>query len=66
MSQCQYYEFVALDRPPTTDEVRELSTRTTITATSFVNEYHGAIPRVYTTSHHVQSCCAASAGSRAT
>lgn len=42
MSEYQYYEFVALDRPLTTveqTEVRELSTRATITATSFVNEY---------------------------
>jgi hypothetical protein len=42
VSEYQYYEFVALDRPLTTveqTEVRELSTRATITATSFVNEY---------------------------
>ena len=42
MSEYQYYEFVALDRPLTTAEqaeVRELSTRAAITATSFVNEY---------------------------
>jgi hypothetical protein len=42
VSEYQYYEFVALDRPLTTAEqaeVRELSTRATITATSFVNEY---------------------------
>jgi hypothetical protein len=38
VSEYQYYEFVALDRPLTTAEqaeVRELSTRATITATSF-------------------------------
>ena len=43
MSEYQYYEFLALDRPLTTAEqaeVRRLSTRATITATSFTNEYH--------------------------
>lgn len=43
MSEYQYYEFLALDRPLDTreqDEVRALSTRARITATSFVNEYH--------------------------
>lgn len=42
MSEYQYYEFVALDRPLTAAEqaeVRRLSTRATITATSFTNEY---------------------------
>jgi hypothetical protein len=39
----QYYEFLALDRPLDArqqDEVRALSTRASINATSFVNEYH--------------------------
>ena len=43
MSEYQYYEFVALDRSLTAAEqaeVRQLSTRATITATSFTNEYH--------------------------
>src|SRR5437660_956250 len=43
MSEYQYYEFLALDRPLTAeeqDEVREFSSRATITATSFTNEYH--------------------------
>lgn len=43
MSEYQYYEFLALDRPLNTAEqsqVRSLSTRARITATSFVNEYH--------------------------
>jgi hypothetical protein len=43
MSEYQYYEFLALDRPLTTleqGEVRQFSTRATITATSFTNEYH--------------------------
>jgi hypothetical protein len=43
MSEYQYYEFLALDRPLDTrqqDEVRALSTRASIDATSFVNEYH--------------------------
>ena len=43
MSEYQYYEFLALDRPLTTAEqaeVRALSTRARITATSFTNEYH--------------------------
>lgn len=43
MSEYQYYEFLALDRPLDDDEqaeVRSLSTRARITATSFVNEYH--------------------------
>lgn len=42
MSEYQYYEFVALDRPLNAQaqaEVRALSTRARITATSFVNEY---------------------------
>jgi hypothetical protein len=43
VSEYQYYEFLALDRPLTTaeqGEVRQLSTRAMITATSFTNEYH--------------------------
>ncbi len=43
MSEYQYYEFLAVDRPLTEaeqDEVREFSSSATITATSFVNEYH--------------------------
>jgi hypothetical protein len=43
MSEYQYYEFLAIDRPLEEGEqaeVRELSTRARITATSFVNEYH--------------------------
>jgi hypothetical protein len=43
MSEYQYYEFVAIDRPldgHEQAEVRALSTRARITATSFVNEYH--------------------------
>jgi hypothetical protein len=43
MSEYQYYEFLALDRPLTAAEqaeVRQLSTRARITATSFTNEYH--------------------------
>lgn len=43
MSEYQYYEFLALDRPlddRQQAEVRSLSTRASITATSFVNEYH--------------------------
>lgn len=43
MSEYQYYEFVAVDRPLDDRqwaEVRTLSTRARITATSFVNEYH--------------------------
>lgn len=43
MSEYQYYEFLAVDRPlddRQQDEVRSLSTRAAITATSFVNEYH--------------------------
>lgn len=42
MSEYQYYEFVALDQPldaKAQAEVRALSTRARITATSFVNEY---------------------------
>lgn len=43
MSEHHYYEFLAIDRPR--DEagqaaVRSLSTRASVTATSFVNEYH--------------------------
>lgn len=43
MSEYQYYEFLALDQPLDArqqDELRSLSTRARITATSFVNEYH--------------------------
>jgi hypothetical protein len=42
MSEYQYYEFAAIDRPLDPDElaeVRALSTRAHITPTSFVNEY---------------------------
>ena len=43
MSEYQYYEFQALDRPLDKDEMRQLravSTRASITPTRFVNEYH--------------------------
>jgi hypothetical protein len=43
MSEYQYYEFLAMDRPLTEaeqDEVRESSKSATITATSFTNEYY--------------------------
>jgi hypothetical protein len=43
MSEYQYYEFVAVDRPLTKAEMadlRALSTRATITSTRFVNVYH--------------------------
>jgi hypothetical protein len=43
VSEYQYYEFLAIDRPLDDDEqaaVRSLSTRARITATTFVNEYH--------------------------
>ncbi|WP_290049744.1 hypothetical protein [Amycolatopsis solani] len=42
MSEYQYYEFLAIDRPLDDAEqatIRSLSTRATISATSFVNEY---------------------------
>ena len=42
MSEYQYYEFQAVDRPLTAgeqQELRALSTRARITATSFVNSY---------------------------
>jgi hypothetical protein len=42
VSEYQYYEFLTLDRPLTAaeqGEIRELSTRAAITATSFTNEY---------------------------
>jgi hypothetical protein len=42
MSEYQYYEFLALDRPLTPDqraELRSISSRAEITATRFVNEY---------------------------
>ena len=42
MSEYQYYEFQAVDRPlsaPEMAELRALSTRATITSTRFVNEY---------------------------
>lgn len=43
MSEYQYYEFLAIDRPLDDDEqaeLRSMSTRAEITATRFVNEYH--------------------------
>lgn len=43
MSEYQYYEFLAVDRPldeRQQAEVRALSTRARITATGFTNEYH--------------------------
>lgn len=43
VSEYQYYEFLALDRPLTSEQletVRALSTRARITPTSFVNEYN--------------------------
>jgi hypothetical protein len=43
LSEYQYYEFLAVDRPldeQAQAQVRSLSTRAQITATSFVNEYH--------------------------
>lgn len=43
MSEYQYYEFLAVDRPLTAAEqaeVRQLSSRAEITASSFTNEYH--------------------------
>jgi hypothetical protein len=43
MSEYQYYEFRAIDRPlndDEMDELRKLSTRAEITPTSFTNEYH--------------------------
>lgn len=43
MSEYQYYGFVAIDRPLNRSEMAELrsrSSRATITATSFVNEYN--------------------------
>ncbi|WKK27311.1 hypothetical protein QZH56_18000 [Streptomyces olivoreticuli] len=43
MSEYQYYEFQALDRPLSLDEqeqLRAISTRARITATSFSNTYH--------------------------
>jgi hypothetical protein len=46
LSEYQYYEFQAVDRPLTSaqqDELRALSTRARITATSFVNHYEWEI-----------------------
>ena len=43
MSEYQYYEFLAIDRPLTADEMAELralSTRAAITPVSFTNEYN--------------------------
>ena len=43
MSEYQYYEFRAIDRPLTKEEMaelRSLSSRATISPTGFVNEYH--------------------------
>lgn len=46
MSEYQYYEFVAVDRPLTSvqqQELRALSTRARITSSSFVNDYQWGI-----------------------
>lgn len=43
MSEYQYYEFLTIDRPLTSDEMvdlREISSRAHITPVSFTNEYH--------------------------
>jgi hypothetical protein len=43
MSEYQYFEFLAIDRPLTAKEMAKLrcySTRARITTTSFINEYH--------------------------
>ncbi|MEV6862439.1 hypothetical protein AB0M44_15755 [Streptosporangium subroseum] len=43
MSEYQYYEFLAVDRPLDARQqakVRALSTRARVTATTFTNEYH--------------------------
>jgi hypothetical protein len=43
MSEYQYYEFLALDRPLTENqraELRSISTHAEITATRFVSDYH--------------------------
>jgi hypothetical protein len=43
MSEYQYYEFLAIDRPLSArqiQQVRQFSTRADISATRFVNEYH--------------------------
>lgn len=43
MSEYQYYEFMAVDRPLTREQMSELrasSTRARITTTGFINEYH--------------------------
>lgn len=43
MSEYQYYEFLAIDKPLTArqiDEVGKYSSRAEITPTSFINEYH--------------------------
>jgi hypothetical protein len=54
MSEYQYYEFVAIDRPLTAnqqDELRAVSTRGRITSSSFINDYQWgdlkADPRVW-------------------
>lgn len=43
MSEYQYYEFLAVDRPLDASglsSLRAMSTRAHITATSFINTYH--------------------------
>ena len=43
MSEYQYYEFKAIDRPLTDREIRairRITTRAELTPTSFMNEYH--------------------------
>lgn len=43
MSEYQYYEFLVIDRPLTSEEIEELrsiSTRARITPVSFINHYN--------------------------
>ncbi len=54
MSEYQYYEFQAVDRPLDTAEqaeLRVLSTRARITATGFVNHYDWGVWLLKTPTH---------------
>jgi hypothetical protein len=64
MSEYQYYEFQAIDKPLTAKQMAELrsySTRAQITPASFINEYNWATSReirtvgwTYVTSNHAR------------
>jgi hypothetical protein len=69
VSEYQYYEFLAIDRPLDArqqQELRALSTRARITATRLVNTYHWGDfkgdPRLLMSSTSTRSCTSPTGG----